>query len=150
MNIASLPTDSLYKFLAFAGLTALGFVFYMFLKQRNYLLERLDSHKLEVALLEVEVKWLKRDASVPDVSAEERAALLSRARGAEVAFAKLQQNVLVSNRLGHELTRLGRVAVVAGLLALIAASAGFYLWYVRYQRYQDRAVAAAAFAPARP
>jgi hypothetical protein len=142
MNLPSLPTDNLYKFMALAGLAAFFFsVVYPTWQTRELKVKQLEQDA-ERAVLQIEHAHLvaelydasgkvKPDAQ-PDGLATKR-----RFRDLEIKAAQLEGKKQVLIRLAAE-ANLFSLAFWYGIVAgLIVTIWGFALWYRRVQKPQD-------------
>lgn len=142
MNLPTLPTDNLYKFLALSGLALLLFSMVYPLNTLNDLELKAVEARTQIKLLELELSVLERNIDAAsrkkEPSPDEVARLSDRQQQLK---AKAIQNEGERERLTTLVKQL-RFAfngLIGGLLIGYAlAHLGFYLWYVRVQKPADK------------
>ena len=149
MNIPALPTDSLYKFKALAGLGVAIFVGVFVFSQVSNVNRRIDAISEEIAALEAEIEtWEQHHAGpqtgrgnveiVPQETALPGIVVLAKQK------AVLSEKLRSAKRAAIELTVLligGGIAIVVGIRM---ARQGFREWYSFVQVHQDRILEAQA------
>jgi hypothetical protein len=137
-----LPTDSLYKFLALAGLTI---VIVSFAVPLGLLL----SNQNEMTTLSVEIAGVRADIA----SAQEALTILptspnDQARTRELLdvsgklrrrLAELQPKLDAIHRLNRRANDLAWLALGGPVVGLILSGVGFWLWWTRLQQHVDDA-----------
>jgi hypothetical protein len=141
MNLTSLPTDNLYKFLALAGLAIIFFSLSVPVSQLLRIRSRLFEFDIQSAKLKAEIEVVtglitalekKPNPTQADVD-------LLREKNNELLIRSVvsKAEIEVVRRQTNDVLRL-RAAIAAGvLIGLTAATVGFSLWYTRLQAYQD-------------
>jgi hypothetical protein len=93
MNLPSLPTDNLYKFLALSGLFIVLFSFIFPMKRIGELNLKSLELKTQVEMSRIEVDYLKRDtttwAEKAKLDPEETVLIRKRTREAQIKIAEL-------------------------------------------------------------
>ena len=94
MNLPSLPTDNLYKFLALSGLVIVLFSFIFPMKRIGELKLKSLEIKTQAEVLRIEVDYLKQDTSTwaekANLNPEETLLLRKRTREAAIKVAELE------------------------------------------------------------
>jgi hypothetical protein len=145
MELPSLPTDSLYKFVALAGLALM--LFAATYPQAKML-------ELQVAVADAEALSEKLDANLDNT--EKKLARLEGIQNPHAAALEVVSELNLKNRLDKAEVRRASTIVKAQLKAMqyylglsiislvvgtLMTIAGFGLWYVRIQKPLDRAIA---------
>lgn len=156
MNIPDLPTDSIYKFVALAGLILflISPIYYQFFS-RDVLLKNIGL-RAEMQRMKKEVEFLKEDTILlrEDIQAKKQDGSVSQEKhqNAGEKVEELNQKTRETELKSIELQRITNgvfvyndqlallrwssvIGVIAGILMLVL---GFYLWYTRIQLYQDK------------
>lgn len=134
MQPPPLPTDSLYKFMALAGLVVMIAV-------PLYTLSKMWEIQPQVAELKARVDSAPPSAALENI--EEKLQAIEELTEYRVSAARLRVRI---DQFGF-LIALSTVSFVAGgALAVF----GFYLWYVRVQQYLDRALQRGAVYASQP
>jgi hypothetical protein len=144
IDLPSLPTDNLYKFIALCGLV----LFIASVTIPNILATRfrdqVDDLTIEAAPLEEEIKILHEqiarfeNASPPD--AERVSATRAASDQIRIKAAVVRAKLSVAHNRQKDLRLLLWVVVIGGILSSVIMWSGFRLWYYRLQQYQDAAV----------
>ncbi|EGR5459610.1 hypothetical protein ACKVFH_001782 [Vibrio cholerae] len=128
IDVPSLPTDSLYKFLALSGVFILAFSLYSY--ARFYTLTKSKAFQLEADIEErdAEISFLERQES-PEQS--------------DILNVRIKHNrgkVLLKefNWYRKQLTVIGLLTSILAALGGYMAFKGFNLWYWKIQVHQDR------------
>lgn len=128
MILPSLPTDSLYKFIAVAGaFIFLSSLIVPFQKHYELAVKRAENTGV-IAMVEERVARFSSSingASDVDIAMGEFHDLRARAKATNAALESLQREMLVLRNAG----------LVLGLLLM---ALGLSAWYLRVQRYEDR------------
>ena len=162
MDLASLPTDNLYKFLALSGLTIILFFTYLNVRYRSGLWARLDAVRRKQArinaeheALETENEYLKAlGEAVKGGTPDQTRDVLSKRDILRERFGKLKDlsktteiDVAAILRIEGQLRWLNRISLAAIVVGLAMASSGFALWYYRVQVYEDQELRLKAVQP---
>jgi len=150
MQIPSLPTDNLYKFLAIAGLVIIVLSVvgpwsrYEQLTPKTIEVEtQVSTHKREIVSVESAIMRTEEELKKAKTQ-KERELLLARAE--ELQKQKRQLQIMISEIAGkrtllqHLQERVALYFVVGTyslVFGVIVSIVGFVLWYRRVQRYQD-------------
>ena len=144
MQLPSIPTDNLYKFVAISGLALCAFaVTYPTSKALELKNSAIETHA-QIRKLQIELDGLSADvdafkSKAPEQRRQEEHAALSKSLKA-IQLKKVDIDAAV------EKLDLNRdwawayllFAAIAGLVGSIATTRGFRLWYNRVQRPQDQ------------
>ena len=139
MQLPTLPTDNLYKFLALSGIALFVLSVVITNQSANDALRESDKLRIELAGLQADVQALGEDTAYAKTHSDvqhERERLLQLRRQAMIGRAEsatLDRLIAVAaayRSLGNWLGSVG------GGLTLL----GFVLWYVKLQRHQDEIV----------
>lgn len=153
-DLLSLPTDSLYKFLAMSGLITLFLSvilpFYFGYKIRIRLIDldkdasigllkqRHIGKKIDV--LEMKFERAKKDGGDDDLG-EELAQVRGEQNEVDILIAEVSSEKVKMEYLS-KLSQLLQWVQLAGVsLGIVMTACGFYLWDIRLQIYIDKAVA---------
>lgn len=146
MNLQSVPTDNLYKFMAVSGLVLLIFSSYFPITQIRQLEGRSDELELELTALEVEMKQLQVAASRAETmkrpSREEVRLLRQTANELERRLALFKVKKAILDRLVRQSKQLLAWMLIGTVGGAMLSTVGFTLWYLRLQRFQDDAIRA--------
>lgn len=127
LDIPSLPTDSLYKFLALSGvLMAFGSIFF-YSKLRLAIRKKIYDVELEQAENEALISYFERQESH---SPERLLELRKNTNKARVSVEEIRS-------LWKDLKNLRVVFYLIIAIGLAMAATGFVLWYSKVQVYQD-------------
>jgi hypothetical protein len=141
VDLASLPTDSLYKFVALSGVALALLSFYLLVTRSLHVWERVDQLSFLSARVGVELdvveKNVERAKAQPTLSDAEHALMGRKIARIKKLHANEKVRLEIARRLTAELHRLVLIAGIATALGIIVASAGFRLWYTRSQAPQD-------------
>ncbi len=141
MNISSIPTDNLYKFLAISGLVIIITCLYLPYKQIREIDLKYIELKSETQLLEEKNYILNvKKKLVEDIKSStsedalkilnERAELLQEAP----IISKRWEQLIYLNNEKKELRKITNVGLGFGVIITFI---GFFQWYRRLQKYQD-------------
>ena len=127
LDIPSLPTDSLYKFLALSGvLMAFGSIFF-YSKLRLAIRKKIYDVELDQAENEAIISYFERQESH---SPERLLELRKNTNKAKVSVKEIRS-------LWKDLKNLRVVFCLIIGIGLVMAATGFVLWYSKVQVYQD-------------
>jgi len=148
MEIPTVPTDSLYKFLAIAGLVlwalSLGFPIWRITQLRlevSHVEERVSAYELERRWLDQDIERLEQ---LPEPTQEDIDDLRARNREAEKTAVALRAASSRAALILGWLRWLWGGCAVGALIGLTLSTVGFSLWYRRIQILQDGILAAQA------
>jgi len=141
MNIPSLPTDNLYKFLALSGLVICLYSFIFPMKNIGELeLKSLDI-KTQSEVLRIEIDYLKTDtitwAEKAKLDPEETVLIRKRTREAAIKAAELKGRMEQIEVLRKEVLFYWKLLRITYFLGTAISLAGFCLWYILVQRPND-------------
>jgi hypothetical protein len=161
MKIFDLPTDNLYKFVCFAGLSLIIIspIYYQVFTHQ-VILKNMDL-KLEMALQKMNAKFtgqdveeLRKDTDALEgyvkenpknlqkvIEAQKAAALVrQKLRDSEIAMVRmdrLAQEVFFFNKQ-HDLLKI--LSIIGSMLGFFLFVVGLYLWFTRIQVYEDKII----------
>lgn len=137
MNFPNLPTDSLYKFCALAGLivTTLSIVLPN-IALHNLTLELIKTNG-EIKVLEAESQHFKDAGNKDSLSPEEKTNLLEKSKELEIKLIQLKSKNDAENFLNEQTQHWRSIAFFGAFLGVILIATGFILWYRKVQKYQD-------------
>lgn len=141
MNYPTLPTDTLYKFMALSGLV-------ITLLSAWFLLTRVDSLKLSLIALRgdangltIEEEFLRGEQQElkanSDGSRNDQRELRQRAYELQLKVNLLQTKLTKANALLGQITEYRIFLYVSIFFGLNLTYWGFRLWYIRIQKLQD-------------
>ena len=151
MQLPSLPTDNLYKFIALSGLVLLVTAIVVPVKIQDEIdkdfarLVLIQQVKIDLAVLE----WNQAGSPPKTLTTEEaiekwrssqkekKEELQSRLRKLEVSGADAEFEYYSAIRVRK---RWRRIAYCIGAIGILLMCIGFRLWYVRLQKYQDKII----------
>jgi hypothetical protein len=141
MNLPSLPTDNLYKFLALSGLVIVLFSFIFPMKRIGEIELKSLEIKTQVEVLKIEIDYLKEDtktwAEKANLNHEETVLLRKRTKDAAIKVAELGGRTEQIEALRGELRFYWRFIKVTVWLGAVISLVGFYLWYFLVQKPND-------------
>ncbi|MGN6280357.1 hypothetical protein [Frateuria sp.] len=142
MNLPTLPTDNLYKFMALAGIVLMLFsVVYPFQRLQELEIRAIDSRTQlaivgqRVALLQFQVKAMEKDPAATD---EKILALRSKSTDLGIEALRGVGENKKNEALLSQLRLFAGISLFTSLGGLVLAIAGFLLWYLRIQKPSDR------------
>lgn len=127
IDFPSLPTDSLYKFLALAGLLMMFTVIFLYTKLRAELYSKIYDVRCSQAENEAKITYFEKQERP---NPEEVLALRVRVNVSRV-------NTEEVTRLSLELQLLGKLFLGLLLSGVILSGVGFGFWHQKIQTYQD-------------
>jgi hypothetical protein len=141
VDIAHIPTDNLYKFLALSGLAIIIFAVGFLLRERRALTERMDLLFKQFTETDADVKYLNwfvdaREAEPPK-TLEEKDVLQLKLRDLRKRHDLNKVDHEIFRRLDGRLGQLKWGTAIAVLFGMTVATVGFASWYCRVQRFQD-------------
>jgi hypothetical protein len=139
--MSGLPTDNLYKFIAFSGLLVALYsaTFPIIVAEKD--LQRWEQLQVEMAELASEIEFLREDAAIDEAmgleSPERGADHLRESRFVRKANAVMGAKLKAAGRLNARGKWLLRLFIVGSSVGIALSAVGFILWYTRLQRPQD-------------
>lgn len=127
IDLPSLPTDSLYKFLALSGLMVIFASGFLYAKLRRELNDKIYKVECSHAKGEARLNFLEAQ-ECPD---QEQVCEL------RVLTSVTQLGTKEARRLLTEFQVLRQVFFSSIVVGLVMAGGGFYLWYQKVQAHQD-------------
>ena len=141
MNLPSLPTDNLYKFLALSGLFIVLFSFIFPMKRIGELKLKTLEIETQSEVLNIEIDFLKHDtitwAEKDKLDPEETVLIRKRTRETKIKLAELVGRRAQIEVLKKELLFYWRFIQVTFWFGLVISLAGFTLWYFLVQKPND-------------
>jgi len=141
MNLPTLPTDNLYKFLALSGLAIAIFVLVFPMIRISEIRLKLVEVKTQSKVLAVEIeelkedtdRWAKKTSLSPEGTASLRKRLIElRIKGVEIR-GRFEQIKSLNRDLDYSM-----ILIWVGLpLGMLISFLGFLLWYFRVQKPND-------------
>jgi hypothetical protein len=135
MDLGSIPTDNLYKFVALGSLLAIGAVWYSANRNSNLLYDRkkevlAEQAKLMSAMADVQAEMENSEGKPSD-------ALIARKREANLREVELNAYVRALNELTDHRVKSNAKALWGMAVLLVCAVLGFRFWYCKLQWFQD-------------
>jgi len=141
VDLTNLPTDSLYKFLALAGVVLFlaSYTIPSLLLAKTQ--EAADQLLVEVAPLNVEAALIREELERAERLETPSSEQVERIRQRSYELRKLssaidaRKEILI--RKSRMLRGLAVATLVGGIFSMVVMWTGFGLWYFKLQRYQD-------------
>lgn len=130
IDIPSLPTDNIYKFMALSGVFLFALALYFFSRFYASAVSRVSELEVMIAEQEAEISFIENQES-PDKIQMLKVSMKHNKIKALVGGVALQRK---------QLTQAFVVSVVIALVGTLVAYLGFNLWYYRTQIYQDKLI----------
>ncbi|MBI3585128.1 MAG: hypothetical protein HY096_14420 [Nitrospinae bacterium] len=123
MNLPNLPTDNLYKFIALSGLLISILTIILPIKI-NYDIRLKDlTIKKELAILNIELNFLKQNQTNKQQTLEE--------------LKDLRIKLIQQESKNKELEKYDDTTIYFFIYGLMTSTIGFSLWYSKVQKYND-------------
>jgi hypothetical protein len=141
MNLPSLPTDNLYKFLALSGLFIVLFSFIFPMNRIGELELKSLEINTQAEVLRIEIDYLKTDTTIwgkkAKLDPEETVLIRKRTREAEIKAAELKGKMEQIEVLRKEVLFYWKFLRITYFLGTAISLVGFCLWYILVQRPND-------------
>jgi len=155
MKFPELPSDNLYKFIAFAGMTIIILSFVPLYYAHKLKLDTIDM-KEKIENLEIQQKWLNQDIKqfVDDIRKLEEQALKEKMPEIQAKQREfLEANRKKENALIHIKSQVEKLdyliklhwkesvaGVIGSMVGFFLTILGFILWYTKLQKHQDEII----------
>ena len=144
MELPNLPTDNMYKFMAFSGLAILLFTFYFGYTQAIEIKNKINEIELEKNLLALEIKQygalmerLKKSGNTTSEQLNESEKVLNEMERRGVIINEKER---ILKYLIRSVNQLNYVILISLIVGSLLFAIGCRLWYKRVQYYQDLAI----------